>query len=71
MSAISSRHVLTASVALACLGLAGCGGLRSASTSVANVVTPYRIEIVQGNFVSKEQVAYLQPGASRTCWRVA
>jgi outer membrane protein assembly factor BamE len=35
------------------------------SHRVAGVVTPYRVEIVQGNFVSKEQVAALQPGMTR------
>ena len=28
-------------------------------------VTPYRIEVVQGNFVSKEQVQALRPGMTR------
>ena len=47
-------------------GLAACGSLNSASGSIASVVTPYKIDIVQGNFVSKEQAAALQPGMSRT-----
>lgn len=29
------------------------------------MVTPYKMDIVQGNFVSKEQVAALSPGMSR------
>ena len=57
----------------ACLGLviaasavlAGCGGLNSASSRVAGIITPYKMDIVQGNFVSKEQAAALQPGMSR------
>jgi outer membrane protein assembly factor BamE len=32
---------------------------------VASVVTPYKIDVVQGNFVSREQVEALQPGMSR------
>ncbi len=32
---------------------------------MAGIVQPYRIEIVQGNFVSREQVGALQPGMSR------
>ncbi len=35
------------------------------SFGVANVVTPYRVEIVQGNFISKEQAAALRPGMNR------
>ncbi len=57
----------SASVALlaACAGLAGCGTLGSASQRVAGAVKPYRAPVVQGNFVSREQVAYLRPGISR------
>jgi outer membrane protein assembly factor BamE len=50
---------------LACTLLAACGTLNSASNSVASLITPYKVEVVQGNFVSKEQVAALQPGMTR------
>jgi outer membrane protein assembly factor BamE len=50
---------------LACALLAACGSFNSASTSVASLITPYKIEVVQGNFVSKEQVEALQPGMAR------
>lgn len=50
---------------LACAGLAACSSFDSASTSVASLITPYKIEVVQGNFVSKEQVQALQPGMPR------
>lgn len=43
-----------------------CGSLNNASNSLASVVTPYKMDIVQGNFVSKEQAAAVQPGMSRT-----
>lgn len=46
-------------------GVAACGSLNSASGRIASAVTPYKIDIVQGNFVSKEQAAALQPGMSR------
>lgn len=45
--------------------LAGCSSLDSASRRVASVVTPYKIDVVQGNFVSREQVEALKPGMSR------
>ena len=57
-----SRLVLAAAAALALL--AGCGAL-DAGNRVASIITPYRIEIVQGNFVSKEQVEALQKGMTR------
>lgn len=45
--------------------LMACGSLNGASTRIAGIVTPYKIDIVQGNFVSKEQAAAVQPGMSR------
>lgn len=30
-----------------------------------SAITPYKVEVVQGNFVSREQVEALQPGMSR------
>lgn len=45
--------------------VAACGSFDRASESIAGVVTPYRVEIVQGNFVSREQVDALKPGMSR------
>ena len=48
------------------LGLAACSSLNSASTQVAGLITPYKMDIVQGNFVSKEQAAAIKPGMSRS-----
>ena len=56
-----SRLVLAAAAALALL--AGCGALDAGRVTAA--LKPYRIEIVQGNVVSKEQVEALQKGMSR------
>jgi outer membrane protein assembly factor BamE len=49
----------------ASVSLVACGNLNQASNSVAGLVTPYKMDIVQGNFVSKEQAAALQTGMSR------
>ncbi|GAB2740509.1 hypothetical protein GCM10027019_20280 [Melaminivora jejuensis] len=32
---------------------------------MVSAVTPYKVEVVQGNFISREQVAALQPGMGR------
>jgi len=45
--------------------LAGCNSLDGVATGVARAVTPYRVEVVQGNFVSREQVQAVQPGMGR------
>lgn len=45
--------------------LTACGSFDSASNRVANLVTPYKVDVVQGNFVSREQVEALKPGMGR------
>jgi outer membrane protein assembly factor BamE len=46
------------------MGLAACGSMPSASR-LASTLTPYKIEVVQGNVVTKEQVAAIRPGMTR------
>lgn len=50
---------------LACAVLAGCGSVNNAATRMVGLITPYKIDVVQGNFVSKEQVEALKPGMDR------
>lgn len=52
--------------ALALSSLAACGTFNNASGRVAGIVSPYKIDIVQGNFVSKEQADALKVGMTRT-----
>lgn len=59
------RPVLVLASAAWCALMAGCSSLDSASNRVAGLVTPYKIEIIQGNFVSREQAALLTPGMDR------
>ena len=63
---------LTVLACLAALGLAGCSSLSSLNSSFnasaanpVNWITPYRIDVIQGNFISKEQVESLKVGMSR------
>ena len=51
-------------VALVC-GLGACSSFDSATRTMADAITLYKPEVVQGNFVSKEQVERLQPGMTR------
>ena len=46
------------------VGLAGCESLQS-SDNLLGVITPYRVEVVQGNVVTREQVALVKPGQTR------
>lgn len=58
----SARLILLLAVSA---GLLACGSLDGASNRIVSLVTPYKIDIVQGNFVSKEQAAAVKPGMSR------
>ena len=44
--------------------LSGCQSLQSGNDFLG-VITPYKVEVVQGNVVTKEQAAAIQPGMSR------
>lgn len=59
-SLLSSTAFLTLTLTI---GLTGCSSL--GTDKLVTVVSPYRMEVVQGNFVSKEQVAALKPGLTR------
>jgi outer membrane protein assembly factor BamE len=49
----------------ACVAAGGCSSFDKVSESLVSPITPYKVEVVQGNFVSREQVAALKPGMSR------
>lgn len=55
-------RALAAVVPIALL-LAGCQSART--DRMLGAITPYRVEIVQGNVVTKEQAALLKPGLTR------
>lgn len=46
-----------------CLG--ACSSLRDKLPSAEGLITPYRIDILQGNVVTREQAQALQPGQTR------
>ncbi len=58
-----TRLVLAAAAAV--ILLAGCGSMDGAGRRIATALTPYQVEVVQGNFISREQVEALQKGMSR------
>ncbi len=64
----SRRNSLTRgalAVAAALAVLAGCSTYDSLTQRVAQRITPYRITVVQGNFVSKEAAAKMHVGMTR------
>ncbi|WP_029527220.1 outer membrane protein assembly factor BamE [Polaromonas glacialis] len=60
----SIRKIL---IAVACGVLASCssGTMSSSSINPVNWITPYKVDVIQGNFVSREQVEQLQAGMTR------
>jgi outer membrane protein assembly factor BamE len=65
MPASSSPASRFALAVLACATVSGCGSFDSVSNRLVGSIAPYRVEVVQGNFVSKEQVEAIKPGMSR------
>ncbi|MBT9489469.1 MAG: outer membrane protein assembly factor BamE [Rubrivivax sp.] len=51
--------------ACALLALGGCASQLKTSESLFGLVTPYRMEIVQGNVITKEQMDRVKVGMSR------
>jgi outer membrane protein assembly factor BamE len=60
-SRVRGTLIVAAAVSL----LAGCSTYDSVTQRFAQAITPYRITVVQGNFVSKEAAAQMQVGMSR------
>ena len=64
-----NRSGLAALTCAAAFGLAGCSainpGFNASAANPVNWITPYKVDVVQGNFVSKEQVEALKVGMSR------
>jgi outer membrane protein assembly factor BamE len=60
-----TTHLLATTAALAaCVSFAGCEALQR-TDSLFGFITPYRIDIVQGNAITREQAALLKPGLTR------
>ncbi len=73
--AMTAKHrysVQTAFIVMTCAALASCSSLQSvtsglgtSSVNPVNWISPYKMDIIQGNFVSSEQVGQLRPGMTR------
>ena len=59
-----SRLLLIPCALVAGLMLTGCESLQR-TDSFLGFITPYRIDIVQGNAITKEQAALIKPGLTR------
>jgi outer membrane protein assembly factor BamE len=52
-------------IAVATVVLAACSSFDTATTKAVSVVTPYKMDIVQGNVVTREQFDLIKPGLTR------
>jgi outer membrane protein assembly factor BamE len=59
-----SRTLLILCTLAASTLLSGCESLQR-TDSFLGIITPYRIDIVQGNAITKEQAALIKPGLSK------
>ena len=60
------RELLTVGLTVALAAtLSACSSFNSATQGMADALTIYKPEVVQGNFVSREQVSALHPGMTR------
>ena len=60
-----SRQTMAMCVTAVSLLLSACSTIDDPMARAIRKVTPFRVEVVQGNFVSKEQVQALRAGMSR------
>ncbi len=59
---LGRRAVVLAAV----LGLSACGSFRASSPeSLFGLIEPYKVDVVQGNVVTQELMALIQPGLGR------
>lgn len=65
MFELIARRTLWTMVLATCAVLSACSSVDSASNRLVSVVTPYKIDVVQGNFVSREQAQALKLGMNR------
>jgi outer membrane protein assembly factor BamE len=64
-SALLPRFAALGVFVTSALALGGCQSLQS-SDNFLGVITPYRIEVVQGNVITKEQAAVVKTGMTRS-----
>lgn len=57
--------VQKAFIVLACALVGACSSTGTSAVNPVNWITPYKVDVIQGNFVSKEQIELLQPGMTR------
>lgn len=63
---VTRRSLLAPVAALAVLSLSACSSRLSSPETLFGLIQPYQIDVVQGNVVTQEIMAQIQPGLGRT-----
>ena len=63
---VTRRSLLAPVAALAVLALSACSSRLSSPETLFGLIQPYQIDVVQGNVVTQEVMAQIQPGLGRT-----
>ena len=66
LRSVLTSPVLVALACTACIALTACGSTTTSAVNPVNWITPFKADVIQGNFVSKEQVDALTVGMSRS-----
>lgn len=62
----TSRHLCLLCLAFPAVGLLGaCSSVKIPDIPLPSFITPYRMEIQQGNFITQEMLSQLRPGMTR------
>ena len=59
------RPILLLCALASLIALTACSSVTNRLPGITSLVTPYKIDILQGNVVTREQAAVLQPGMTR------
>jgi len=63
---ILPRPLVALATAALALGLSGCGSFDARSPeTLFGLIEPYKVDVVQGNVVTQEMMAMIQPGVGR------
>jgi outer membrane protein assembly factor BamE len=60
---IPFRRLAVAALAASSVATSGCGSVQSGR--LLEIITPYRVDVMQGNVITREMVATVKPGMSR------
>ena len=65
LAAFARSRIAPVGTLVALGALSGCASYLQSSDNILGIITPYRLEVVQGNVITQEQAALIKPGLTR------